>query len=289
MKYNLTIVVALLFILMGGITACSFGSDSEATVETNATAPQVTTPQATTSQVATPSAETSPTPQAEPSATPQVKPSATPVAEVAPEVKAEALVNLNLRQGPGTNYSVVGSLPEKSEITVIGQNADGSWLMADTESGEEVWLSGDPELVKVDSELRSGLPVVEAPPPAYDAGNPQVNEVLNMIPLVIHHGGTFTCASHAGINNILSIQEGNVIGPHANDFVWSDKGNVLFKYTNGTFVLIRDDPIARFDDGAESLPLAQALKMFETGEIVWNGTFGQSPARGVTGCDESAP
>jgi hypothetical protein len=214
----------------------------------------------------------------------------TEASEAMPEVKAEALTNLNLREGPGTDYAKVGSLPEHEQITVVGQNNDGSWLLAEADDGKQVWLSGDPELVSVDKDLVASLPVVDAPALAYDASNPKVNEVLNMIPLVVHHGGTFTCASHAGINNLLpDVKEGNVIGPHANDFVWSDKGNVLFKVTGGTLELIRDNDIARFEGGEESLPLGTALKMFETGEIVWNGEFGQSPARGVTGCDESAP
>ena len=227
-------------------------------------------------------------PSEEAEATPA--PGDTEASEAIPDVQAEALTNLNLREGPGTSYSVVGSLAANEQITVIGKNGDGSWLLAKTDNGKEVWLSGDPSLVSVDNGLVASLPTVDAPAPAYNASNPNVNEVLNMIPLVVHHGGTYTCASHAGINNLLpEVKEGNVIGPHANDFVWSDKGNVLFKVSGGSLVLIRDNEVARFDGGEESLPLGKALKMFETGEIVWNGEFGQSPARGVTGCDESAP
>ncbi len=210
--------------------------------------------------------------------------------EAAPEVKAEALTNLNLRQGPGTNYGVVGSLPEKSKIIIIGRNADGSWLQAETEEGQQVWLSGDPELVSVDSTLVTDLPVaeVEAAPLAYDPDHPKVHDILHRIPLVIHHTQRFSCGSHGGLNNILpEVSEGHVLGPHANDFVWVDKGNVLFKRTGGTFVLINENPIARFDNDAETLPLNTALQMFESGEIVWNGDFGQEPGRGVTGCDET--
>ena len=204
-------------------------------------------------------------------------------------VKAETLVNINLREGPGTNYLKVGEVAENSEVTVVGRNEDSSWLLVETD-GKQAWISADPELVKVDGALVAGLPVVDAPDLAYDARNPKVHEVLDLIPLVIHHEGSFTCASHGGIDNLLpEVKDGNVIGPHAGDFVWIDQGNVLFKNSNGGLVLIRENPIARFEGGAESLPLAQALKMFETGEIVWNGVLGQSPARGVTGCDEWAP
>ncbi len=38
----------------------------------------------------------------------------------AAEVKASVLSNVNLRSGPGPNYSVVGDVPAGSEVTVIG-------------------------------------------------------------------------------------------------------------------------------------------------------------------------
>jgi hypothetical protein len=63
---------------------------------------------------------------------------------------------------------------------------------------------------------------------------------------------------------------------------------VLFKYTNGSFVLIRDNPIARFEGDVESLPLDKALQMFENGEVVWTGGIGNWPGRGVPGCDYAA-
>jgi hypothetical protein len=106
----------------------------------------------------------------------------------------------------------------------------------------------------------------------------------------VYHADHFTCASHAGLNNLLpEVAEGNVIGPHAGDFAYADKeGNVLFKYTGGTFVLIRDNPIARFEGDLESLPLDKALQMFADGEVVWTGEPGRWPGRGVPGCDPTA-
>jgi len=218
----------------------------------------------------------------------QTDASPTPTAAAESETLAgRVLVDLNVRQGPGTNYTVVKTLPANTEITVIGRNEASSWLVA-AEDGTEVWLSGSADFVELDRERLADLPVVEAPAPSYNASDPNVNNVLNRIPLVLHNPDSFTCVSNAGINNLSSLAEGNVIGPHSGDFVHQELSNVLFKYTNGSLVLIREDPVARFENGQESLPLATALKMFETGEIVWTGQFGEWPARGVTGCDPQA-
>lgn len=202
-------------------------------------------------------------------------------------IQARTLVSVNLREGPGITYPVVGSLPAGTEVTVVGRNEDGSWLLVETGSGN-AWMTGSSDYVEIDPESLSKLPVVEAPPPAYDPSNVKVNQVLNQIPLVVHHPDRFTCASHAGLNNHLPLEDGNVIGPHSADFVHVEMGNVLFEYSNGSFRLIRENPIARFDGGEKYLPLAKALEMFQTGEIVWNGSFGDWPGRGVPGCDESA-
>ena len=272
MKFKFTLAIILLG-LLSSLIACSSSTPTvEPTVE-----PTLTPPAASPTQTDSPTAapgEVTPIPQASPT----------------PPVKGAALVNLNLRQGPGQNYGIAGSLPANSEITIVGRNADSSWLSAETDDGTVVWVTGDPELIKIDPARLGELSVIEAPPLAYNANDPKVNEILNLIPLVIHHGGTFTCASHGGLNQLLpEVVEGHVIGPHANDFVFGTQDNVLFRITNGTLELIRENPIARFEGGAKTLPLDQALQMFERGEIVWNGTFGQSPARGVTGCDQSPP
>ena len=214
---------------------------------------------------------------------------ATTAAEVSPpasseEVKAAVLSKVNLRSGPGTNYAVINSVPANSEVTVIGRNEDGDWLRLKSNAAEQVWVTADANLIKIDQALLNQLPVVETPPLPYDINNPTVNQVLTLIPLVQHNSQNFICASHAGINNLIALQEGNVIGPHAGDFVMGSD-NVLFKYTQGSLALIRENPIARFEGGAESLPFDRAMQLFQKGEIVWTGTLGQAPGRGVTGCD----
>jgi len=205
-------------------------------------------------------------------------------------VEVEALTNLNQRQGPGTNYGVTGSLPQGQTAVAVGRNADGSWLLVKTASGDEVWMAGGADFVKANGDIMS-LKVVEpaAAAPAYDSSNPMVNKLMNEIPLVVYHGDTFTCASHAGLNNLLpEVADGNVIGPHSGDFIYNGN-NVLFKKVGGSIVLINENPVARFEGGAESLPQDKAMQLFADGQIIWNGKIGDWPARGVTGCDLLVP
>ncbi|MDX1523769.1 MAG: SH3 domain-containing protein, partial [Anaerolineae bacterium] len=208
-------------------------------------------------------------------------------------IKAVTRTNLNLRAGPGTNYAVVGGIPTDTEVTVVGKNQNGSWLRVQTGSGE-VWISGDPDLVSVDRSLLTGLPVVAAPPapaaPAFDfdTSNEMVNRVLTQIPLVVHHDdGHHTCASHAGLNNLLPVFNGARLGPHSGDFV-AGADNVLFEYANGTFKLMRESPNATFANNEKYISFEEAIRMLANGEITWTGSFGDWPARGVPGCDPEA-
>jgi hypothetical protein len=200
---------------------------------------------------------------------------------------AKTQVNLNMRTGPGTNYPVVAALPAGTEVNVVGRNEDSSWLLVKTGS-DEGWISGEADFVEVDAAALSGVPVAEAPELGYDANNPAVRQVLNEIPLVVHHESSQTCASHAGLNNLENVANGNIIGPHSGDFVLNNVDNVLFEYTNGTLQLIKENPVARFDNDQKNLSFERAMQLFASGEIVWTGTIGEWPARGVTGCDLSA-
>jgi uncharacterized protein YraI len=207
-----------------------------------------------------------------------------------PRATARTLTDVNLRQGPGIGYQTVGAFSQGTKVKVVGRNEDGSWLLVETKDGGQAWMTSIADYVEIDQAALDRLPVVESSGSAYDASNPAVSRVVNEIPLVVYHADHFTCASHAGLNNLLpQVAEGNVIGPHAGDFAYADKeGNVLFKYTGGTFVLIRDNPIARFEGDLESLPLDKALQMFADGRVVWTGEPGRWPGRGVPGCDPAS-
>ncbi len=63
--------------------------------------------------------------------------------------------DINLRAGAGTNYPVIGTLPNRAQAVVDGRNANGDWYRIQTESGpawafrDLVALQGDPATLNV--------------------------------------------------------------------------------------------------------------------------------------------
>ena len=104
----------------------------------------------------------------EPVPTPEPTATTPPVEE---EVTVTIVQNMNIRTGPGTNYSIAGPGPAGETSPVVGRNADGSWLQVEyplTADGtgwvftELVEVSGNPETVEV----------VNVDPPAVAAAQP---------------------------------------------------------------------------------------------------------------------
>lgn len=63
----------------------------------------------------------------------------TPVTEAAPFAVVNAYA-LNVRSGPGTNFTIVGTVTGGERLPIIGQNADGSWYNVQTVVGEG-WIA----------------------------------------------------------------------------------------------------------------------------------------------------
>lgn len=63
------------------------------------------------------------------------------------EIRVSATVNagarrLNIRQGPGTNYAVIASLPSGAGVTAIARSQDSGWVQIQLEDGENSgWVS----------------------------------------------------------------------------------------------------------------------------------------------------
>ncbi len=72
------------------------------------------------------------------------------------------VATLNLRQGPGTNYAVVGKLTQGTQVTIIGRNAAGDWYQVRPLTGGPGWVTGSPAFVQVTGDL-TAVPVVSAP------------------------------------------------------------------------------------------------------------------------------
>jgi hypothetical protein len=100
-----------------------------------------------------------PTPTTE-SAIPRTSPGAES-AEVDGVVNASVV---NIRSGPGTVYAVAGQVRQGDRLTLAGRNEDATWLKicCPVNGEEEAWVAAD--FLDVMDDLRSAVPVVEAPP-----------------------------------------------------------------------------------------------------------------------------
>jgi cytoskeletal protein RodZ len=98
-------------------------------------------------------AEPAETPEVSPVSLTALLPTPTPLPAV-PAPVARALAAANLRQGPTTDFPVVGAAVEGQELTIVGQLADGSWYVLDNGA----WIFG--QLVE---NVPADVPVVAAP------------------------------------------------------------------------------------------------------------------------------
>jgi uncharacterized protein YraI len=118
-------------------------------------------------------------------------PAAAPVADPAPTDRVTLVSGqiVNLREGPGTNYPVVGQLGAGQRYDVVGKNEDGSWWQIDN-GGQKAWVigqlvtaSGDTATVAVAQDIPeppvaaapeapAEAPAGSAPPPVVSAPAP---------------------------------------------------------------------------------------------------------------------
>jgi hypothetical protein len=75
------------------------------------------------------------------------------------------VATLNLRQGPGTGYAVIGKLTQGAQAAIIGRNAAGDWYQVRPTGGSTGWVTGAPAFVQVTGDL-TAVPIVSAPAPA---------------------------------------------------------------------------------------------------------------------------
>lgn len=99
------------------------------------------TPTAKPTVAATPT--TAPTLPPPPTAT-LVPPSPTPIPPTATPVppKATTKQEVNLRQGPGTSFTVAGKMPNNTSAIILGKNEDGKWLqIAFPDAAHPAWIA----------------------------------------------------------------------------------------------------------------------------------------------------
>ncbi|MFO7632852.1 MAG: helix-turn-helix domain-containing protein [Caldilinea sp.] len=132
----------------------SAGSEAAPAVETNPTQPvQPVVEQPPVSQPEQPATEAAPVVislgNLLPTPTPQP---ALPAA--APASPATVITAANLRQGPSTDFPIVGAAVEGQELTIIGRSADSTWYQL--ENG--AWI-----FAQLVDNAPAELPVIEAP------------------------------------------------------------------------------------------------------------------------------
>jgi hypothetical protein len=77
---------------------------------------------------------------------------------------------VNIRSGPGINYSVIGTLNANTTATIVGRNTEASWWQIRISGEASGWVSD----AVVSASNTDGVPVAEAPPaPVAAAPAPQ--------------------------------------------------------------------------------------------------------------------
>ncbi len=117
---------------------------------------------------AAPTATPEPTTE-EPEATEEPEETEAPEPTAAPTgPRAVTTSGVNVRSGPSTNYSLIGSLLAGTELDVTGRNADSTWFRVPYYNAEG-WIFGG--LLTVTGDVNS-LPVINVPPPPPTAAPP---------------------------------------------------------------------------------------------------------------------
>lgn len=110
-----------------------------------------------------PSPTPSPTPlQLPPLFTPTSAPTTATPATATPLVEV-IVAGLNIRQGPGLDYPVIGSAQAGDTFTIIGLAPSGDWLQVVLANGDSGWLSARSTYTRLLGVFLDELPFVEPP------------------------------------------------------------------------------------------------------------------------------
>lgn len=134
-----------LILLLLTLTACD--TDDPAVVEElPATATLLPIPSQQPRFTATPVPSRTPLPTytftpTETSVPPSPTLSATPTLTPTIAGIVQSLQRVNVREGPGTNYSAIDALAPGTGVQIVGRNTEGNWLNIRLEDGSEGWIA----------------------------------------------------------------------------------------------------------------------------------------------------
>lgn len=110
----------------------------------------------------------------------EVLPTETPIPEVRKPLVTADQGKVNLRNGPGTNYEIVGTFLPGESLEIVGRNADSSWWQVSVPEGV-AWVAAN---VVTANNVDDSIPVVELPlPPIPIEPLPTENPIMESPPV----------------------------------------------------------------------------------------------------------
>ena len=159
-------------------------------------------------------------------------PSATPE----PMIEVNSLINV--REGPGTTFGVIGTASAGQRFPVTGKNPAGDWWRI-SYNGQTGWVFGN--LVKVVNLPQSGL-VQDTLPPASEVESPHCagDELIVFPPGALVVGATNTPTidlTSLGLIKEIHLTSDAIADDHC-DFSWRD--NLLYLFTGDRITLLTE-------------------------------------------------
>lgn len=114
-------------------------------------------------------------------ATPTVRPISRTVAPMATVL----VEGLNVRMGPGTGYTIIGSLSIGQQVQVTGQAGDCAWLQVVLPSGSEAWISGAAVFTQLSTSCSAVAAVVTPTPSAANSRQGGATGQLVAAPILV--------------------------------------------------------------------------------------------------------
>lgn len=196
-----------------------------------ATTAQAPTPEPTLLPTSTPHPSPTPAPTERPTLTrtprPTMTPTPLPTATPTPPPPPQAIIQveaLNVREGPGTNYTVLTQATAGEILLVTGRAAGMPWVKVQLADAREAWISAKPEHIQLTVDPAS-LPVAYFRPPS----------------IVIHRGdsatgmGVLTIENKGKIDSVIILsQGGNAI---LSGYVRSGESLTIERVPDGEFVV----------------------------------------------------